>query len=515
MRLSGLQSSRFSLHVPRRLHVPGPAQDSDVFADSLRKTLEAHRSSNRARLIRKVYPRAPALGLFRPYILPKNRAGYQPPEPPVAISEISAPESTKPAKRRMRGHVQEKEPLKNRPNAIRSANALYRRTHQQCPWLRHMAAPPAFGDASTFLDAEIQALDRYLTPSPDEQTQITKFTTELKSLLETVVSQPPQIIGSRCTGLALPHSNLHFLLPFEDIPRSLDRARRPSPTRPQIRDAHINLLHQVKSTLQSSPAFKIQAQLSGKRKTVLEAQHLPTGLQLLFHCGESVPAITEYIQDYLVEYPHLRPLYVGTRALLEAHGLFGSSHSSISPVALALLLVAFLKMNHGRFQGPHRLGDEFLALLQFYGTGVDLQTVVVAVDPPGFFDMETLRATVDDHVNAASVRGQKSILSAKRTAAARGNHPANRRLCIQDPTHYMNDLGRSCTCAPELQGVFAAAYKHLRHACDEWKGPSENSSSLLTTALRANFDQLEKDRHQIVRPVDLDIEAERDAVLVK
>lgn len=89
MRLSGIQSSRL-FHIPRRFRTIQPPQDDDVFANSLRKTLEAHRASNRARLIRKTYPRAPSPGLFRPYIPPENRAGYQPPLPaPLSLPVIS------------------------------------------------------------------------------------------------------------------------------------------------------------------------------------------------------------------------------------------------------------------------------------------------------------------------------------------------------------------------------------------------------------------------------------------
>jgi DNA polymerase sigma len=100
---------------------------------------------------------------------------------------------------------------------------------------------------------------------------------------------------------------------------------------------------------------------------------------------------------------------------------------------------------------------------------------------------------------SAYLRGQRSLIAAKRTAAGRGNLPASRRLCVQDPTHYMNDLGRSCTRTPELQSVFATAYDQLRSACDSWES-SREESSILTKALRAKFDGLEKMREQIVHP---------------
>lgn len=508
MRLSGIQSSRLS-HVARRARSIPPTQDDDIFANSLRKTLEAHRASNRARLIRKVYPRVPSPGLFRPYIPPENRAGYQPPTPPPRPPPTPSPGQDAvgkagTARKRSRRRTAEPDTHATDPtperNAIRNAGDVGSGRLGQTPWLSFMDNAGISGDASAYLDAEIQALHGYLTPSSSEQDRVTQLDAEISFLLEPIVPHAPTLIGSRRTGLALAHSDLDFLLPFQDLSRSLDKTRRPSPNRPKIRDAHLNLLRRVESTLQDTSEFKDQVRLSGKRSLVLEARHRPTGLLLQFYCGERVPAFTEYLQDYLVEYPSLRPLYTTTRTLLEARSLFGSSEASIGPDALVMLLVAFSKMNHGRFPGPRRLGDQLVAFLQLYGTGVDLQSVGVAVDPPGFFDVGSLRAT-EGAGESAYLRGQRSLIAAKRTATARGNLPASRRLCVQDPTHYMNDLGRSCTRTPELQRVFAAAYEQLRLACDSWEGSGEDSS-ILAKALRAKFEGLERIREQIVHPVN-------------
>lgn len=501
MRLPGLRSSRLSLQLPRRSRASPSIQDTDVFANSLQKTLEAHRSSNRARLIRKVYPRAPSAGLFRPEIPPENRADYQPPAPPAPTPAQS---ETKVAKRRQtsrRDRVRNPQSADDggKTYAIRDAGTSRNGILAQRPWLKHLRSPQAAGDASTYLDAEIQALDQYLAPTPSEQTHITQLSEEITSLLNTVVPCNPQLVGSHSTGLALAHSSIDFLLPVEDVPRSLHRARKPSATRPQIRDAHMDLLRQVEVILQSTSDFSGRVVLSGRPSPILRSRHKPTGLLLQFSCGEHPPTIIQFLQDYLAEYPSLRPLYMATRTLLEARDLFGSSQAGIGREALGLLLVAFLKMSHGRFPGPHRLGDQFLAFLELYGTGVDLRSVGVATDPPGFFDTETIRASADEATEPAYRRGQRSLINAKRTAATKGNIPAARRLCVQDPTHYMNDLGRSCTRTAELQSAFAAARQRLQNEIEKWEGPGWNKSILAAT-LHANFDELEELRDRIVSP---------------
>jgi DNA polymerase sigma len=166
-----------------------------------------------------------------------------------------------------------------------------------------------------------------------------------------------------------------------------------------------------------------------------------------------------------------------------------------------MLIVAFLEMNHDRYSEPHPLGNQFLDLLRLYGTDINLQSVGVAVNPPGFFGAEILRYATGEDAEPAYRRGQRSLISAKRTAAAKGNLPVDRRLCIQDPTQFMNDLGRSCIRTPELQNALTVAHQRLSHACDTWEGPERNSS-ILTTAFQANFDELDKFRGQVVRQMD-------------
>ncbi|KAJ5738283.1 hypothetical protein N7493_001438 [Penicillium malachiteum] len=485
MRLSGIQSTRLSHHVPRRL--PIPSQDADVIPNSLRKTLEAHRSSNRARLIRKVYPRTQAAGLFRPWIPPENRAGYRPPEPSSHPAEHSEPSKKPIGKRRRR-----------QPSAISLSPGdsiiAIRGADHHIP----EQSPKGTGDASTRLDAEVRALHHYLGPSSREQSRITQLTEEINSLLASVAPHTPRIIGSHYTGLALAHSDLNFLLPFEDILRSRNSLRGPSATRPQIRDAHTILLRNVESTLKNTVAFSDQLKWIGKSKPALEARHKPTGLILRFHCGESVPALAEFIKDSSLEYPALKPLYTSARALLESRGLFGPTQGNISAEALAILVIAFLKSSHGRFPGSHRLGDQFIELLRFYATDINLTSVGIAVNPLSFFGADVMRASTDgDDTESAARRGQKSLLGAKRTAASKGNLPADRRLCIQDPTHFMNDLGRGCTRTPELQSALKLAHEQLRQACDVSEG-GEDRASILKAALRANFDGLKKVREQIL-----------------
>ncbi|CAI7668017.1 unnamed protein product [Penicillium bialowiezense] len=469
----------------------------DVFANSLRKTLEAHRTTNRTRLIRKIYPKEDPPGLWRPEIPPQSRAGYQPPvEPALPTSEDhETPEqasgSKKRRKRKTRGKDDDDDECKDHSLLRwRDVIQLAEKDAAQTPWLKGLELPRA--SAEVILETELQALATYLAPTAQELAQIEDIRARVIALVEREVSHTPKVIGSHCTGLALAHSDLDFIIPFKDASQSSERDRRPSPTRPQIKEGHIKLLRQLAGVFKQMPNPQQEVYITNRPQTVLSVTHQPTGLLVQFYCGEGIPALTEYLQDYRAEYPALMPLYTVTRTLLEAHGLLYTARGGITPEALAMLIVAFLKMNHGRFRGPGSLADQLLAFLKLYGTEIDLKAVGIAVDPPGFFGADT--AIPAGEQETAQQRGQRSLLNARRTAASKKNTHAANRLCIQDPTHYMNDLGRSCTRASELQSTFATAYERLRRACDERTDNTKTNPSILSSALPVNFVNLRRVR---------------------
>jgi hypothetical protein len=74
---------------------------------------------------------------------------------------------------------------------------------------------------------------------------------------------------------------------------------------------------------------------------------------------------------------------------------------------------------------------------------------------------------------------------------------------VQDPTNYLRDLGGSCTRTVEIQSAFESAYTRLEAAIDNWEpfdprdgGPL--SRSILSSALRANFEDFEARRAKMV-----------------
>ncbi|KAI9928054.1 hypothetical protein ASPWEDRAFT_173703 [Aspergillus wentii DTO 134E9] len=485
----------------------GYSQPPEIFTNSLQKTLEAHRTSNRANLVRKVINTSEPKGIFRPVIPPENLAGYEPSK--ETPSEFVSPPSGSVSPPKRTRHSAEKSPSEETAsvafdNQIQWNVDSREDRLEQRPWLYHLGSENlGLSDGPSRLDAEIQALGTYLTPTTREKATVTQLITSIQNLLGSVITHPPQVIGSWRTGFASSHSGVDFILLVEDFGRSVDSIRKPSATRPKALATYHNRLREVERALKQSPQFDGQVHFSGKRNPVVTALHCSTGLKLQFYCGQGLPASIEYLKDYQAEYPAIRPLYMVTRLLLETRGLFGAHTPGIRPDALLMLLAAFCKMNHGRFQRSDSLGDQLLAFLRTYGTAVDLRTTGVAIDPPGFFNAETIREEIrmfDSHDSLpAHLRGQRSLVSLKRTAAAKRNFPAAGQLCIQDPANYMNDLGRACFQTMELQSVFADAHERLRASLHAWEESSGHGSrdSILSHILQVNFDDFEKMRTRI------------------
>ncbi|EAW09162.1 uncharacterized protein ACLA_033650 [Aspergillus clavatus NRRL 1] len=504
LRLPSSPSCSSSQCLHRPLHTTRlQYSEHAIFSSSLEKTLNAHRSANRASLIRKVIDDRPPTGIYRPVIPPEHRAGHELSRSQGLASdgiESQPTQASVPIKRMRKRPIPSENSDASHSRKILDHQLQFRvdetrsRPEQQ-PWLELMDPMHSPFDATSYLDAEIRALEKYLIPTSSEQKRIDQILADVGDLLTGIVPSPPQVIGSWRNQFALSHSDLDFVVPVPDSDRSVQDIRKPSATRPKMLTTYHKLLCQVEHALQQSPSFDGRVDILGNRSPVLTATHHPTGRRLRFYCGEGPPASIEYIMDYHAEYPSIRPLYATARLILEAQDSYGRHRSSIGSDALVMLLVAFLKMNHGRFRRPDCLGEQLLAFLRTYGTTVDLTTTGVAVDPPSWFTAASikdaaLRYASDDI--PAHLRGQRSLINLKRTAAARRNLPAAARLCVQDPTNYMNDLGRGCLRTVDLQQALARAYDRLRDRLHRSETEDQGSSmSILTHALRANFDEFE------------------------
>ncbi|KAL2816826.1 hypothetical protein BDW59DRAFT_135408 [Aspergillus cavernicola] len=497
---------RLRLPLNRLLHSPTdccrrsfhhghpPAKDPTIFEDSLEKTLEVHRSANRQSLIRKVVSRSD-LRVPIPPFTPLRKPAESKSQPSVPklrkrVNNTNSPRRILPEDTRVPIH---------QPVGWRVRNGK----PQQCPWLNEMGPHHTFSGGISQLDAEACALDRYLIPTTQEEKVVGETVSGFTKALQDLTQHPLHVVRSRRTGFAMSHSDINFVLLVPDPVRS-NRIRMPSANRPWNQRRYSNIQWRIWRKLPLSPSYKLQ--ISNTPHSAPRIIHQPTGLQLQFNCADGLPASDEYIQDFQAEYPYLRPLYMAARLILEVRGLFGDTNASLSPIALQLLIAAFLKMNHGRFSRDSGCGEPLLAFLRTFGSEIDLTTTGIAVDPPAFFNAESVKeaCTIYKHDGLpAHLRGQRALINAKKSAALHGNESLAHRLCLQHPANYMTDLGGRCTRTAELQSAFADAYSCLKSALDVWEpvepGSLSKNTSVLGTALRANFEDFESRRAAIVK----------------
>lgn len=467
---------------------------SMIFPDSLRKTLEVQRFGNRNR-VRKVFDATTSPNILRLQLhpeesTPRNESIATPIKPAHQSAFGQSLQRAWLVARRWNGHSRTS--LSKKGTRPMAAKELHWGVNEkegrpaQCPWLAHLNSSSSVGDGLSHLDEEIRALERYLIPSPQEQASIDRIFHGFSTLVTEVLPHPPQMVGSRSTGMALSYSNLNLFLPA---------------TRPK---SHLNALRDVEMVLQQQSVFHCHSDRSPSRLPVATWFHSATGLQVHVSCVENLPSSLEKVKLYGAEYPALRPLYVAIRMILEVHGVFGSYNSSIRPYGLLLLIVAALKLDHNRsFHQRASLGEQLLHVLHTYSSAVDFRTTGVAVEPPGFFNSKTFQekhAVASSEHQPAQLRGQLSLLRRKEKALRRSNHPWAERLCIQDPDNYMKDLGLSCLRSVELQKIMAETHQRLHETIATWNDRGSTAKdSVLGSVLKANFTEFEGLRNRITR----------------
>ncbi|KAI9373239.1 hypothetical protein BJX61DRAFT_396669 [Aspergillus egyptiacus] len=489
--------------IVRAFHHSHPRpNEPPIFENSLEKTLEVHRSVNRQSLIRKI-----------PFDSSSHSDRDDEPRRSAASQAQSTPDSQSSARKLIKEEASRKAKPRKRKLEVAdlSSNSFYRPVDWsakndepgQCPWLDKIDPGRTFATGLSQLDAEVRAVEEYLSTTIKENMVVCRVLSEIYSILrETIPHEGFEVIGSRRTKFAMGHSDLNISFVLPDPVWSIDRTRMPSASRPESLRKYRRTLQIFGDHLSRFPDYRYLrlSKLSGYETATF--LHQPTGLQIQVSCSEGSTTYVEYIMDFQAEYPQLRPLYMVTRLMLESKGLFGSSAGSLDPLALQMLIVAFLKMTHGRFKRTGGCGEPLLKFLEFFGTDVDLSSAGIAVDPPGFFNADYLKqASRFPELDAsAHIRGQRALINAKKSAAASGNEFLAKRLCLQDPTNYMSDLGGRCIRTPELGVAFADSYQRLTSALDAWEPSTQGRpvTSLLRSIVRADFGDFESRRASIV-----------------
>ena len=486
-----------------------PFEDEpDVYPESLRQTLDAHRAANRASLIHKVAETGERQSLIlRPPVTetPEN-VPERKPETVIHLKFTRA--------KQQRGHRIAREQKaadytgKSHPLTAQWRNKRPSWLNKRLPWLRELSA--ASGSpfetqclASDRLTSEILAFHEYVLPKPGELAAADQAISALHACVKSIdPSAQVDLIGSRRTGLATPLSDLDFNITHpnggDPTRLSLDREREQAQ----------ELLRSLWETLpKRRNVINASSFVDGARVPIITGLHSPTNLKFQIQCTGDVFNSMRYAQDCVAEYPTLRPLYMILRQMLEIRGLNVGRLGGLGSYPLLIMIVAALKFSE-TWIGRREAGKQFCYFLDMYSK-IDFHTTAISLVPLECIvkgASESMRLTrqparlssnPEMYLPAPTELSEADLEGRKWFRARAEPH----LMCLQDPSNPGHDLGRQVKLIKHIQVLMIEAKSQLRESMDAWDATDwtqntrpEGECALLDWCLGADHEIFEDER---------------------
>lgn len=481
--------------------------EPNIYPDSLRKTLNAHREANKASLIHKV----PEAGKRQPLVLgpPANETSQTiPRQKRQTALHLNFARSKRQEGKRGRGELRNTEYAGGSHGLttqwrVKPSASL----HKRLPWLRELfeaseSSSAVQSPASERLTSEILAFDNYMLPKPNEVAAADQAITALRLCLTSInPSAQIDLIGSRRTGLATPLSDLDLNITHPNggssTGLSWDREQ-----------AH-ELLQSLWTKLPKRRNF-IQASsfVDGARVPIITGLHVPTNLRFQIQCTKDVFNSMRYAQDCVAEYPTLRPLYMILRQMLEIRGLNMGRLGGIGSYPLLIMIVAALKFSEAKV-GRREAGKQLCFFLDMYSK-IDFYTTAISLAPleyvlkglpngtrPG---RKAAPPSPDRETRIPTLKGlsEDDLEGRKWFSRVRS---APHLMCLQDPSNPGHDLGRQVKFIKHVQAVLIEANQKLRESMDIWDmkdwtqdAGGKSTLALLDWCLGADYEIYEDER---------------------
>ena len=511
----------------------------DIVVNDLSATLEAHRASNRAVVIRKLNSNPP-IGLPFKRLSPEEGSGRgsevkkthkekkskekksKPdlrqtwPADSVQAKEIYGRIGTK-GKTGTTGFVKKAGTLEyTGAEAPRKAPwGLSRRSKEKQmdrPWLQYIKTtgddkPERYDlgsrqgccDMDQNLTNEIKAYEAYMRLSPREEAASELVISDVNSVARYESNlKPLTLLGSRSTGLATPISDFDFSLtqPISrpggwTIPPRKDSVSQPHVSNSETRLKAVKALRKVNRHFHSSKKFSNTELIRFARVPIIRSTHIATGLDVQIQTRVSLKASDQYTIAYLSEFPSLRPLYIILRYCLKIRDLTTVFEGGLGSYPLLMMIVTALKHSSGKFASGD-LGGQLLHVLEFYGDA-DLYEVGFSANPPCIFDKQKKTRSLGERIQSSGINLVQTF------------HPQKPYLlCLQDPADDTNDLGRNTYAIKHIQATFRrlkeSIQRDLRSEDNFSNGkPRARIGSYLDCLVRADYRHFEERRCRVER----------------
>ncbi|KAL9122263.1 MAG: hypothetical protein Q9187_001182 [Circinaria calcarea] len=491
----------------------------DIIIDDLRATVEAHRATNIASILRKVASDAPPNLDIKKIHVPHPSAEHaveslQKSGVPVDQEPIDA-EGTKGTKLkwRLRPKVAREKGLAARKK--RQARELRSRRNNgqdyegkslgpvdqwalkrdlSCsdrPWLTYLQSYEE--------DGQSHAFESYMRPTPTETSAVQSAVDLVQKIVTSALpSNALSLFGSRYTGLAGPLSDVDFNLSLPEF-KGDTSIRGPSNTRPEACRAGMRVLKRLGRVLSSNGQFS-NVKIIPARIPLLTATHHATGVAFQFQTLARTLPSREWTSDYVSEYPSLRPLFLLLRHSLKIRGLVTVQFGGLGSYPLAMMIVAALKHAAASFSRDD-LAGQLIHILDFYANA-DLYKHGFSADPFRMFTKITKPLSAEEREANSRDPYLWSI------DLIRKCHPDKPwALCLQDPADPVNDLGRKTYQIKHVQASFAAARQRIWSRVQRWdrmdiKTRQTWAQGLLDPLVRARYDEFEASRQVLARSIE-------------
>ncbi|KAL9607985.1 MAG: hypothetical protein Q9167_007157, partial [Letrouitia subvulpina] len=507
--LGSLHRELHLIQQTRNIHI-APDHSNNIFVDDLYATLEAHRATNRAAIIRKVD--SPG----HPETIPSetqthaedNKELVSSPDIHKFLSskgeakklepwEFWPPHSAQYAFFRPEGRkkipsnsVLEYIPASFGPTKEWQASTFDGSSDFELPWLRHIQTRT--GDGFQRLASEIEAFERYMELSSDEKKASESVIAQVKKIVADILPDSTvQIVGSHRNGLAGPFSDIDFALMMPQLEKP-PMTRGPSATNVRNRRIRRRALHLILGDLSRSPLFH-SAEYIDARIPIVRAYHVSTGHEIQI---QTLPTLgPNFTLSYLSEFPTLRPLYILLSTFLEQRSFKATFRGGLGSYVIFILIVNALKQIHGGYARDD-VAKHLLYILDFYATS-DLYKYGFVVDPPRIFPKDQKALSAEEKMMLPTDPVMSSFYKMQ---------PLNPRqpylLCLQNPANPAEDVGTKAYSIKHIQKTFAKARNALLKDLESWENGTEQQrqemkGGLLYPLIGADYSRFEAKRKKV------------------
>ncbi|EMC95576.1 hypothetical protein BAUCODRAFT_122885 [Baudoinia panamericana UAMH 10762] len=260
-----------------------------------------------------------------------------------------------------------------------------------------------------------------------------------------------ELFGSETTGLSLPTSDLDIRI-YDASQADEDRSY----------GKLYSLLAMLARRLRQDHNNWTAVTVRHSKFPIITATHCKTGIIVQIVSAPSTTNQQTHTRRYLAELPHLRDLFLLSRAMLGTRGLVNVYDGGIGSYGLLVMLVAALKRRSSANPPPQTPAQQLLHFLNFYARHNYISRGLT-VTPVGKTFLKhhdaTYQATVQERIRAAHRRNDPVRAGQWAMSAPKPLQPY--LLCLQDPADPTNDLGRKTNAIKHLAESFRVVHAML------------------------------------------------------